>query len=136
MQSYVWPWGHKAFTKKNLQTISSLIHSAAHIAVNLRRSTPLQIMYQLTNIPPPKLHLERQIALRLNSLLVQPHKKTQKLLVLQTPTATHSKSHIKKFKLYHGPTPKLFPSLPHPSVLHDVFIKTHFDQFQNQNIKL
>ena len=93
---------------------STLIHSAARIAVNLPRSTPdpLQIINQLTNIPAPKLLLEKEITLRLNSLLMQPHKKTHKLLVLHTPIATHSKSLIKKFKLSHDPTPKMFPSLP------------------------
>ena len=65
-------WGHKAFTKSNLQKISTLINSAARIAVNLPKSTRLQLIYQLTNIPPTKILLEKEIAIRLNSLIMQP----------------------------------------------------------------
>ena len=75
-------WGHKAKSKANLQKNSTLINSAAHIATNLPRTTPLQILYQLTNIPSTKILLEREIALRLNTLLMQPHKTTHNLLRL------------------------------------------------------
>ena len=124
-------WGHKAKSKANLRKISTLINSAARIATNLPRTTPLQIIYQLTNIPSTKILLEREIVLRLNTLLMQPHKKTHNLLRLHTPLASFSNSLIKSYRLHHDPTPKEILQTPHPSKLYNVHIKTHFDHFKN-----
>ena len=93
-------WGHKAKLKANLQKISTLINSAARIATNLPRTTPLQIIYQLTIIPSTKILLEKEIVLRLNTLLMQPHKKTHNLLRLHTPLASFSNSLIKSYRIF------------------------------------
>ena len=58
-------WRHKAKLKANLQKNCTLINSPARIATNLPRTTPLQIIYQLTNIPSTKILLEREIVLHI-----------------------------------------------------------------------
>ena len=116
---------------QSLRKISTctLINSAARIAVNLPRTTPLQLIYQLTNIPSIKLLLEKEIALRLNTLLMQPHKMT-------TPKASHSigqllQQYDQKVQDQSRPNTKRIFANPTPSILYNAHIKTYFDHFKN-----
>ena len=121
-------WGQKALTQSNLRQLSTLTNSISRTSVRLPRSCPLPIIHEISNLPDVKTLLEKEIALRINVLINQSHRKFEQVLNSQTRISSFLKKIIHLFQIRTPPPPEIFPSL-HPSIAHSLHVTYAFDHF-------
>jgi hypothetical protein len=82
-------WSHALNSTPNFTVISQALRLAATIATRTSVTTPSSILFPLASLPPPKLLLDKEIALRSLTIFSQlSQSASYQLLTSSTPPAT------------------------------------------------